>query len=269
MIAAPSKHVAEHAEHAAEHSGGNSEFIIHHILAQPVIKLPTVMGIDLTITNHVVMMWIASALLILAFTVAFRRKRLVPRGFANALESIVLYLRDDLILPNLGKDGRYYAPYLLTAFFFIFLCNILGLVPFGATATGNIGVTVSLALLTLFVGLYAGVRKHGLWGYMKHFIPPGIPVFVKVILVPVEIMSLLTKHIALAVRLFANMIAGHITILSLMLIIFTFKSWLLSAFPVLIMVFSALLEILIALIQAYVFTILSAVFIGQAVAEEH
>lgn len=276
MLAWLTVHAAEHAETAQaakngaeQAASGGSEFILHHILAHPVIPLPTVLGIDLTITNHVIMMWVVSVILILSFGMAFRRKRQVPKGLANALESVVAYLRDDLILPNLGHEGRAYAPYLLTAFFFILFCNLVGLVPYGATATGDIAVTITLALLTLFVGLYAGMRKHGAFGYLKHFIPPGIPFFVAVILFPVEILSLFTKHIALAIRLFANMIAGHITIFALMLIIFIFKSWIIAGLPLLIIVFSTLLDVLISLIQAYVFTILSAVFIGQAVAEEH
>lgn len=263
--------VEEHdnAQHVAEHGVTDSDFIMHHLLQQPVIKLPTVFGIDLTITNHVVMMWVACALLILAFAVTFKTNAIVPTGFANLLEALVVYLRNDVILPNLGENGNQYAPYLLNAFFFILLCNLLGLVPFGSTATGNISVTAGLALLTLIVGQYAGIRTHGFSGYLKTFIPAGTPFFVQIILVPVEILGLLTKHFALAIRLFANMMAGHITILALMMIIFIFKNWLTSVFPLFIMIFSALLEILISFIQAYVFTILSAIFIGRAISEEH
>ncbi len=261
---------AEHAAHAAEHgSGGGADFVMHHLLAQPVIKLPTVFGIDLTITNHILMMWIVSAILILAFWWSFRKKKLVPTGLANALEATVEYLRDDLILPNMGHHGMIYAPYLLTAFFFILLCNLMGLVPGAATATGNIGVTAALALLTMAMGQIAGIRAHGVIGNFKHLIPGGLPIFIIPIMIPVEIVSLMAKHIALAIRLFANMIAGHITILAIMSLIFMFKSWLIAPAPLLIIVFSALLEILIAFIQAYVFTILSAVFIGAAMASEH
>lgn len=256
----------EHAEQAAE---GGVDFIMHHILDQPVIELPTVWGVDLTITKHVIMMWVASVLLILAFGLAFRRKIIVPTGFANALESLVSYLRDDIIIPNLGKDAKNYAPYLLTAFFFILLSNLLGLVPYGATATGNIAVTGALAIVTFFMVQLAGIKKHGIKGYMKHFSPPGIPFLLMFIMIPVEVISMITKHFALAIRLFANMIAGHITILALMSIIFFFKNWLVAPFPLAIILFSSLLEILIALIQAYVFTILSAVFISASLAEEH
>jgi len=263
------KAVEQTAAQAGAEPGGGSEFIMHHILAQPVIKLPTIWGIDLTITNHVIMMWIASALLISAFMLAFRKKRKVPHGWGNMLESVVVYLRDDILVPNLGEEGWKYAPYLFTAFFFILVCNLLGLVPGATTATGDIGVTTTLALMTFFIGQYAGIVRHGLFGYFKHFIPPGLPAFIVPIMVPVEVMSLLSRHLALAIRLFANMIGGHISILAIMSIIFVFKSWIVAPFPFLLIIFSALLEILIALIQAYVFTILSAVFIGLAIEEEH
>ncbi|MBN2356988.1 F0F1 ATP synthase subunit A [candidate division KSB1 bacterium] len=257
------------AEHVAEHGEAGADFIIHHILAQPLIKLPTIFGVDFTITNHVLMMWIAAAILIVTFGLAFRRRPAVPSGLANALEGLVVYLRDDIILPNLGHEAKAYAPYLLTAFFFVLLCNLLGLVPYGATATGNIAVTGALAICTFMMVQIAGIRKHGLLGYLKHFCPPGMPFLLRFILVPVELISMVTKHFALAIRLFANMIAGHITILALMSLIFFFKNWLITPFPLAIILFSSLLEILIALIQAYVFTILSAVFIGASIAEEH
>ncbi len=248
--------------------GGGSEFIMHHILAHPVFKLPTVWGVDLTITNHIIMMWIVTAILILAFILAFRKKNRVPHGWGNMLESVVVYLRDDILIPNLGEKASNYAPYLLTAFFFILGCNLLGMVPGAITATGNIGVTATLALMTFFIGQYAGISEHGLIGYFKHFIPSGLPALIVPIMVPVEIMSLLSRHIALAIRLFANEMAGHVTILAIMSIIFIFKSWLVAPFPFLLIVFSGLLEIMIALIQAYVFTVLSAVFIGLAIEEE-
>ena len=256
------------AEHAGDHAEG-SDFIMHHILAQPVIKLPTVLGVDLTITNHILMMWIVSALLIFLFYNSFKKRPTVPKGLANFLESIVIYVKNELIQPNLGHDTKKYASYLLTAFFFIMFANLLGLFPGAATATGNIGVTATLAVLTLLVGQYAVIEKHGIKNYFKQFVPPGLPSFMIPIMLPVEIISLVAKHVALAIRLFANMVAGHIVILAIMSLIFLFKSWLIAPFPLLLMIFSALLEVLISLIQAYVFTMLSAVFIGAALAEEH
>jgi len=255
-------------EHAADHAG-DSDYIMHHILAHKVIKLPTVAGIDLSITNHVLMMFIASALLILAFWLSFRKKQAAPSGLANVLESLVEYIWKDAIMANMGKEGRAYAPYLLTAFFFILLCNLLGLVPYGATATGNIATTSALAILTLLVGQFAGMRKFGVLKSFKNLLPSGLPVFIIPIMIPVEIVSLIAKHVALAIRLFANMVAGHITILAIMSLIFIFKNWLIVPFPIFLIVFVSLLEILIAFIQAYVFTTLSAVFIGAAIAEEH
>jgi len=269
--AAAAEHGAQAAQHAAEHGGDSSVgFMLHHIMARPLIKLPTVFGVDLTITNHTVMMWIVALILILVFGFSYRRKGLVPKGrVANALEAMTAYIRDDVLRPNLGPAGQVYAPYLLTAFFFILLCNLLGLVPYAATATGNIGVTAGLALLTLSTVLIAGIRQHGFFGYLKHFMPHGVPWWLGFVMVPVEVMSLITKHFALTIRLFANMIAGHLTILSLMSIIFIFKNFFISPFPLAIMIFSSLLEILIAFIQAYVFTILSSVFIGASLASEH
>jgi len=169
----------------------------------------------------------------------------------------------------MGPEGKVYAPYLLTAFFFILVSNLLGLVPFGSTATGNISTTTALALLTLFIGQLAGIKKFGFIKHLKHFIPPDLPLFIIPIMIPVEIVSLFAKHIALAIRLFANMIAGHITILAILSLIYIFKSWFVIPFPLAMALFVALLEILIGLIQAYVFTILSAVFIGMSISEEH
>lgn len=258
----------EHTETAQQGAGG-ADAIMHHILAHKIITLPTVGGIDLSITNHILMMIITATLLIAAFVFAFRKKSLVPSGLANALEFLVDYIMKDAILANMGPAGKTFAPYLLTAFFFILVANLIGLVPFGATATGNMSVTSALALLTLFVGQFAGIKKFGLLGYFKHFIPPDLPLFIIPIMIPVEIVSLFAKHIALAIRLFANMIAGHITILAVLSLIYIFKNWFIVPLPLAMALFVALLEILISLIQAYVFTTLSAVFISMSISEEH
>ncbi len=262
----------EHTEHqqaAAEHSGGGADFIMHHIMAHKVIKLPTIAGIDLSITNHVLMMFIASILLIAVFYFSFRKKNKIPSGLANALESVTDYIWREAILANMGPEGKAYAPYLLTAFFFILVCNLIGLVPFAATATGNLATTSALALLTLLVGQYAGIRKFGFFKFYKNFIPPNLPVFIIPIMVPVEIVSLVARHVALAIRLFANMIAGHITVLAILSLIYIFKTLIIAPFPLLLALFVSLLEVLISLIQAYVFTTLSAVFIGASISEEH
>ncbi|MDZ7261331.1 MAG: F0F1 ATP synthase subunit A [candidate division KSB1 bacterium] len=249
--------------------GEGASFIMHHIQDQVLVPLPKVLGIDLSITKHVLMMWIAAAILMIALPLILRTKRTVPRGAANFLEAIIVFLKEDVIEPNLGEEGRKYTPYLLTAFFFILTCNLLGLVPMAATATGNIAVTGGLAILTYFMVHLSGIRQHGLIGYLKGFAPKGVPFFVIPILVVVEFLGLLTKHFALAIRLFANMTAGHLVIFTLLSLIFMFKNYFIAPFPIFGILFVSLLEILIALIQAYIFTILSSAFIGMAVHQEH
>ncbi len=255
-----------------EHGSGQEElggdFIMHHITDQVLVKWH-VLGVDLSITRHVVMMWIAAAVLIAVLTPALRKPKLVPSGLANLIEAIIVWLEQEVMRPFLGDHSRNYAPYLLTAFFFIVLSNLLGLVPGGATATGNISVTAALAALTFVMVQIAGIKNHGLFGYLKGLIPPNLPFFILPIMIPVEVIGLLTKHFALAIRLFANMIAGHVVIFAFLLIIFTFKSWIVGGFTLAGLLFVSMLEVLIALIQAFIFTILSAVFIGMAIHQEH
>lgn len=250
------------------HEALGSEFIMHHITDHVLYELH-VFGVDLSITKHVVLMWIASAILIAVFTAAFRKPKMVPTGLANFFESIIVFLQEEVMLPYLGEQSRKYAPYLLTAFFFVLLCNLLGLVPGSATATGDISVTTGLALLTFLMVQGAGIRSHGLIGYFKGLIPPGLPIFILPIMIPVEIVGLFTKHIALSIRLFANMVAGHVVIFALLMIVFTFKNWAVGGITLGGLLFVSLLEILIALIQAYIFSILSSVFIGMAVHQDH
>jgi F-type H+-transporting ATPase subunit a len=250
------------------HEELGSDFIMHHILDHKLIELQ-LFGIDISITKHIVMMWIASAILILVLSYAFRKPKMIPQGIANFFEAIVDYLHKEVMQPYLGEQSLKYAPYLLTAFFFILLCNLLGLIPGSATATGDISVTTALALLTFTMVQAAGIKHHGLIGYCKGLIPPGLPWLILPVMIPVEIVGLLTKHVALAIRLFANMIAGHVVIFALLLIIFMFKNWAVGGVVLLGTVFVSALEILIAFIQAYVFTILSAVFIGAAVHQDH
>lgn len=235
--------------------------------------------LDLSMTRHLLFALFASVLLLVLFLpVAGKYKRGVgrtsaPRGVVqNTLETLVIYIRDEVAKPNLGAKTDKYLPYLLTVFFFILACNLLGLVPFGATATANITTTAVLAVLTFIVTQFAGTKDY--WGHI--FNPPGVPMIVKPILVPIEILGLFTKPFALAVRLFANMTAGHLVILNLLGLIFIIggmsetAGYMTSVPAVLLTVAVYFLEILVAFIQAYVFTILSALFIGMATAEhEH
>lgn len=276
----------EALQETAPHQGkeGLGEFIIHHIkdshewnLFGYHIHLPTfepihVFGvqIDLSITLHVVMMWVASLILILTFWLLFRKKRLVPRGFAAILESMVLFVRDEIAVPNMGvKNGKKFTPLLATMFFFILTCNLMGLIPLFATATGNISVTASLAIITFFVTQIMGMVENGVFGYFKSMVPSGIPFPLIFIMVPIEIFGLFTKPFALAMRLFANMIAGHTVVFALLGLIIALGTVLVAPFGVGFAVFIDLLEILVAFIQAYIFTMLSSLFISMAMHPEH
>ena len=242
----------------------------HHLLAGEV-SLPSLelFGIDFSITRHVVIMWVASLLLIVLMLRAFRKPRTVPSGLANFFEAIVLFLRDEVVLPIMGEDGKKYLPFLLTLFFFILFCNLLGLVPYSATATGNINVTAGLALCSFLVMLGAGIANNGLFGYFKSLIPSGVPPVLLIILIPVEIIGLLVKPFALCVRLFANMTGGHVAILVFLGLISILQSeWIaIGSVPFAVAIY--MLEIFIGFVQAFVFTLLSTVFISMAAHPDH
>jgi F-type H+-transporting ATPase subunit a len=231
------------------------------------------LAIDISPTRHVVMLWIAALLCIVTTLVALRahnrRTRVgkAPSGFGNGLEALVLYLRNEVVIPNVGPNGNGYVPYLLTLFFFILFANLLGLVPYGATATGNISVTATLAIVTFIVIEIAGIKAQG-WGYINtivfwpHDMSLGMKLFISPILTPIELIGKLTKPFALAIRLFANMVSGHVVLLALVSLIFTFGSWFLVPAPILIAIAISLLELFVAFLQAFIFTLLSSVFIG-------
>ncbi len=234
--------------------------------------------IDFSVTRHLVFAILGALLVILIFTSLARRyargigRETAPKGvFQNLFETLVLFVRDEIARPNLGeKHYRKFLPYLLTAFFFILICNLLGLVPFGATATSNLMITAVLATTTFILTQVNGSKDH----WMHVLWPPGVPTFVKPILIPVEIMGLFTKPIALAIRLFANLTAGHLVILSLIGLIFSFGKifgpgvgYGVAPVSIAFSLFIYLLELLVSFIQAYIFTMLSALFIGMAVAE--
>lgn len=268
---------------------GSVDIITPHIIDSHVLELPFGyeielprwkpvqvggVAIDLSPTKHVVMLLLA-ALLCMAVLIpaAHKHERLTsergsPKGFATGIEAMVLYLRNEVILPNVGPHGNAFVPFGLTLFFFILFANLLGLVPYGSTATGNISVTAALAIVTFVVVEVTGVRTQG-WGYIRTivYVPPKeIPLPMKIFMVPimtvVEIIGKFTKPFALAVRLFANMTAGHVVLLALISLIFTFKTFTVIAASVTMGVGSSLLEIFVAFLQAYIFTILSMVFIG-------
>jgi F-type H+-transporting ATPase subunit a len=223
--------------------------------------------LDISITKHVLWMWVASALLLVVFWAADRSrgKALVPKGGANFIEMLVVFIRDEIAVKNLGAHAaEIYTPYLCTVFFFILCSAMVGLLPFTSTAVGNISVTATLASLTFLVTQYAGVREQGFFGYFGHLVPAGVPLWLYPVMIPVELLGLFTKPFALCVRLFANMIAGHIVIYFLIGLIFILGSVLVAPVSVAFAVGIYLLEIFVALVQAYIFTMLSALFIGMA-----
>ena len=225
--------------------------------------------IDLSITRHVVVMWVANAILIGLLLSAFRKATVVPSGVANFFETIAVFLRDEVVDPIMGHHGRKFLPFLLTIFFFILSCNLFGLVPYSATATGNINVTAGLAICTFFVMLGAGIVNNGFFGYFKSLIPTGVPGWLLFISVPVELISLFVKPFALCVRLFANMTGGHVAILVFLgLIVILQSEWVaLGSVPFAAAIY--LLEVFVSFVQAFVFTLLSTVFIGMAAHPDH
>jgi F-type H+-transporting ATPase subunit a len=259
--------------------------IIHHItdshsleipwLSPPfshTVKLPEihVAGLDLSITKHAVMMGVVAVLLILFFALRARKRKLLPTGVDTLVEMVVVFIRDEIVMKTIGeKEGKKYVPYLLTVFFFILGCNMLGLLPFGAKATGNINVTATMAAISFLVIQVSGILRYGFFGHFKNLIPPGIPWLLIPVMIPVEIMGMLAKPFALCIRLFANMAAGHVIIVSLISLIFIFNTLLMAPLAVGFALFISLLEILVALLQAYIFTMLTALFIGMTVHVAH
>jgi F-type H+-transporting ATPase subunit a len=230
-------------------------------------------ALDISPTRHVVMLWIAALLGIITTLLALRahnrrtREGRAPGGFGNGLEALVLYLRKEVVLPNVGPHGNGYVPFLLTLFFFILFANLLGLIPYGSTATGNISVTATLAIVTFIVIELAGMKAQGkayinTIVFWPHDMSVGMKLFISPILTPIELIGKFTKPFALAIRLFANMTAGHIVLLALVSLIFTFGSWFLVPVPILMGVAISVLELFVAFLQAYIFTLLSSVFIG-------
>ncbi|HAB52179.1 MAG TPA: ATP synthase F0 subunit A, partial [Ignavibacteriales bacterium] len=222
-------------------------------------------------TRHVVFLWIVAALLILTFVIASKsyKKSLVPHGFTNFIETIIVFVRDEIVKPTIGHGYEKFLPYLLTAFFFILYSNFLGLIPYTATVTSNIAVTATLAGFTFITTQIGGMISHGPLGYFKGLIPPGMPVALLPLIVLVEIFGLFTKPFALCIRLFANMTAGHVVILSLIGLIFIMKTIYFAPVSIAFALFIYFLELLVALIQAYIFTMLSSLFIGMAVHQDH
>ena len=225
--------------------------------------------LDFSITKNVAFLFINSAVLLFVFLMVARgyKKNVgkAPSGLQSLFEPIILYVRDEVVKPNVGPKYERYLPYLLTLFFFIWFGNLLGLLPGAANLTGNIAVTMVLALITFFITNFSGNAN-----YWKHiFNTPGVPAALKPIIVPVEITGVFTKPFSLMIRLFVAITAGHIVILSLISLAFIFSSFAVGIGSTLLVVFINIIELIVATIQAYVFTMFSSLYIGLAIEEHH
>jgi len=296
------EHGVEQATHAVQGTEAahveewGTEAMIHHIVdstnldfgffaidLSPLQIPPVQIGgleIDFSITKHVVFLFLAALLTIVTMWFAARaadrleQGEKAPAGLLNSAEAFYLYLRDDVAMANIGRGGERFVPLIITLFFFILYANLLGLVPFGATATSNIMVTSALALIALFVIEVSGFVALGPRGYLRtiFYVPPGLnpamSALLLVILTPVELIGKLAKPFALAVRLFANMTAGHFVLLALIGLILTYGSfttgsgWFAIVGSILFGLFVMFLEIFVAFLQAYIFAMLTAVFVG-------
>ena len=309
----------EHAQELGEHAAGAAEkfdagkTIIHHVsnspIDEPLLHLPTIAGINLSVTKHVFMLWLIAAFVFLVVTITVRKflkqERPIPTGFMNALEALVEFIRDSIALPNFGKKWvNAYTPLLLTFFCFIFCANAIGLIPVfdvlglldhfvlhtgehsfikqllegGTTATSNFNVTAGLAIITFFAIIVAGSRAHGALQHWINLVPHGLAWPLYILLIPIELMGMLVRPFALTMRLAANMTGGHIAILAILSFVFLFTEMFGLAIAgvgvglaVSVPLATAIsgLEIIVVLVQAYVFTLLSAVFIGMAIHVHH
>ena len=248
-------------------SATSIEFDIEHHPTNAIRPL------DFSITKNVFSMFLSLTVLLLIFLSTARsyKKSLngIPSGIGKFLEPIILFIRDEVAIPNIGEyKYKKYMPFLLTLFFFIWLNNIFGLIPFfpfSSNLSGNIAFTLTLAAITFIITLFSS-KKH----YWKHMLwMPGLPVPMKIFLAPIEFMGMFIKPIALTIRLFANITAGHIIVLSLISLTFIFQNYAVGAGSVVFVVFISVIEVLVVAIQAYIFTMLSALYFGLALEEEH
>ncbi len=298
--AATEKEAFDAGETIIEHIANNAE--------HPILHLPKVFGIDFSITKHVFMLWLVALLVFLVITWIVRRYRKqgpLPSGMGSGLEAVVEFVRDSIVEPNVGQKWvNTWTPLILTLFTFIFTANLIGLIPVfdilkvlnrwtlnigndsvfgrilegGTTATANYNVTAGLALITFFSIIIAGSKAHGFIQHWKNVVPHGLPWPIYILLIPIEILSMFVKPFALTMRLAANMTGGHIAILAVLSLVFLFTEMAKTAFagiavglvvsiPLAVGISS--LELIVVLVQAYVFTLLSAVFIGMVIHVHH
>jgi F-type H+-transporting ATPase subunit a len=308
--------VQEHVQRAAGEAAEKfkaGEVIIEHVsnsgIDHPLIHLPKVFGVDFSVTKHVLMLWLVAGLVFVSVTWAVRRylkqDRLVPSGFMNGLEAIVEFIRDSIVLPNVGKKWvNTWTPLILTLFIFILSANAIGLVPIfevlglldrfvlhtgpdsfiarvihgGTTVTGNFNVTAGLAIITFGAIILAGTLAHGFVKHWMNLVPHGLNPAIYILLIPIELLGMFVRPFALTMRLAANMTGGHIAILTILSFVFIFTELFGRAVAGLGVGFAVSvplavgisgLEMIVVLVQAYVFTLLSAVFIGMAIHVHH
>ena len=308
------QHVPQEHPPAAQHESFDAgKVIIEHVsntsLDHPLIHLPHVFGIDMSVTKHVLMLWLVAIVILFVTIFAVRRylrqDRLVPQGFMNALEAVVEFVRDSMVIPNVGhKWVIVWTPLILTLFVFILTANAVGLIPVfevvglidrfvlhtdhesflnrmlhgGTTATANYNVTAGLAVVTFLAIIAAGTRAHGFVQHWMNLVPHGLAWPIYILLIPIEIMGMLVRPFALTMRLAANMTGGHIAILAMLSFVFMFAEMagralvgigvgLVISVPLAVGITA--LEIVVVIVQAYVFALLSAVFIGMAIHAHH
>ena len=247
-----------------------AEIISHHILDHDWEV--TLAGFRLPITTHTVTLFAVSVVLFLGlYWISLRRQSRRGRLLTTLMEEYVVFIRDGLVLPNMGQEGKRFLPYFCTLFLFVLFCALAGLVPNMKTATSNISVTAALALCSGGLILYCGLKFHGFVGFLKGFIPSGTPGWLVPLIFPLEVVSLIIKVCVLAIRLFANMLSGHMVLICLLLIVFVVGQMHIAAgagalLPAMgLELFMTCLEILVAFLQAYVFTLLTTIFAGSVI----
>jgi F-type H+-transporting ATPase subunit a len=247
------------------------EVLHHHILDHTWVTLFTFHGIAFSVTKHLFIQWCVGLFLLATLTFAARGRSSAARLLAVGVEAVVLYFRDQIVEPLMGHSGEKYMHYFMTVFFFVLCCNLAGLIPGSATPTGNIAVTAALAICTFVLILVAGAVEQGPLNYVKHIVPSGVPWWLFPLMFVVEVSGLFVKCFALTIRLFANMIAGHIVGLAFLSLIFVFGAvskhlgvFVVGPFSVGLVTFVNSLELLVALLQAFIFTLLTVVFVSQA-----
>lgn len=268
---------------AGNHGESFGDIILHHVTNDlSHIYFPIhLFGIDVSITKHVIMLWIVGLFTISLAIWGTRRYRqnihATPKGISHLYEILMNFIKDDIVKNTIGeKEGRFWLPLITTYFIFILTANLLGLIPFfefipggSSTVTGNFAVTVALATVTFFSIIIAGSMKHGFFGYWKQMIPSNVPKPVLLILIPIEIMGMFIRPLALTLRLGANMTAGHIGIVAIFGLPILLHQFGVGIVSVILNTGIFFLEIIVSLVQAYVFTLLSSVFIGMAIHSEH